>query len=170
MAELSAELFAQRVCDVNLLDELQIDAIWSELGTREASGRAFQTLAVRRELLTNFQVEKLRRGDRSGYFYGDYRILYLVGTGTYARVFRAVHRETGEVVAVSPDTLTDADGRPFYRVRIATKRDHFLRGAVRYDLFPGMEVSTSIHTGERTVMEYLLDPFLNARGEALRER
>lgn len=76
----------------------------------------------------------------------------------------------GEVVAVSPDTLTDADGRPFYRVRIATKRDHFLRGAVRYDLFPGMEVSTSIHTGERTVMEYLLDPFLNARGEALRER
>jgi adhesin transport system membrane fusion protein len=76
----------------------------------------------------------------------------------------------GEVVAVSSDTLTDADGRPFYRARIATKRDHFLRGAVRYDLFPGMEVSTSIHTGERTVMEYLLDPFLNARGEALRER
>jgi adhesin transport system membrane fusion protein len=84
----------------------------------------------------------------------------------------AMHFDTliGEVVAVSPDTLTDADGRPFYRVRIATKRDHFLRGAVRYDLFPGMEVSTSIHTGERTVMEYLLDPFLNARGEALRER
>jgi adhesin transport system membrane fusion protein len=77
---------------------------------------------------------------------------------------------TGEVVAVSPDTLTAEDGRPFYRVRIATKRDHFLRGAVRYDLFPGMEVSTSIHTGERTVMEYLLDPFLSARGEALRER
>ncbi len=77
---------------------------------------------------------------------------------------------TGEVVAVSPDTLTAEDGRPFYRVRIATKRDHFLRGAVRYDLFPGMEVSTSIHTGERTVMEYLLDSFLSARGEALRER
>ena len=62
-------------------------------------------------------------------------------------------------------------GNPLYAaIDIATKRDHFLRGAVRYDLFPGMEVSTSIHTGERTVMEYLLDPFLNARGEALRER
>ncbi len=76
----------------------------------------------------------------------------------------------GQVVAVSPDTLTAEDGRPFYKVRIATERDHFLRGQVRYDLFPGMEVSTSIHTGERTVMEYLLDPFLNARSEALRER
>ena len=77
---------------------------------------------------------------------------------------------TGEGVAVSPDTLTGEDGRPFYRVRIATNRNHFLRGAVRYDLFPGMEVSTSIHTGERTVLEYMLDPFLSARGEALRER
>ena len=119
MAELSAELFAQRVCDVNLLDELQIDAIWSELGTREASGRAFQTLAVRRELLTNFQVEKLRRGDRSGYFYGDYRILYLVGTGTYARVFRAVHRETGEVVAVKVLRRRFSDD--------VTHREQFLR-------------------------------------------
>jgi hypothetical protein len=76
----------------------------------------------------------------------------------------------GAEVPDSPDTLTAEDGRPFYRVRIATKRDHFLRGAVRYDLFPGMEVSSSIHTGERTVMEYMLDPFLSARGEALRER
>ena len=77
---------------------------------------------------------------------------------------------TGEVVAVSPDTLTAEDGSPFYRVRIATKRDHFLRGTVRYDLFPGMEVSTSIHTGERMVLECMLNPFLSARCEALKER
>ena len=43
-------------------------------------------------------------------------------------------------------------------------------GAVRYDRIPGMKVSTLIHTGQRTVIEYLLVPFLNARGEALRER
>ncbi|NQV57472.1 MAG: HlyD family type I secretion periplasmic adaptor subunit [Rhodospirillales bacterium] len=76
----------------------------------------------------------------------------------------------GKVTNVSPDTLADENGKPFYRIRIETDRNHFLRGEMRYDLFPGMEVSTSIHTGARTVLEYLLDPFLNARGEAMRER
>ncbi len=34
----------------------------------------------------------------------------------------------------------------------------------------GMQVSTSIHTGQRTVLEYLIDPFLDARDRALQER
>ena len=76
----------------------------------------------------------------------------------------------GKVLAVSPDTITGQDGRPYYKVRIETARNHFRRGANRYDLFPGMQVLTSIHTGERTVMEYILDPFLNAGDTALRER
>ncbi len=43
-------------------------------------------------------------------------------------------------------------------------------GANRYDLFPGMQVSTSIHTGQRTVLEHLIDPFLDARDRALQKR
>lgn len=76
----------------------------------------------------------------------------------------------GKVLAVSPDTITGQDGQPYYKVRIETARNHFRRGTNRYDLFPGMQVLTSIHTGERTVMEYILDPFLNAGDTALRER
>jgi len=76
----------------------------------------------------------------------------------------------GKVVSVSPDTLLSPEGQPFYKVRIETRRDHFRRGANRYDLFPGMQVSTSIHTGQRTVLEYLIDPFLDARDRALQER
>ncbi len=76
----------------------------------------------------------------------------------------------GKVTGVSPDTITAEDGQPFYKVRIETDRDHFLRGAVRYDLFPGMQVVASIHTGQRTVLEYLVDPFLDASDSALRER
>ena len=60
----------------------------------------FRKLLVRRELMTSYQVDKLSRGETKGYFYGEYKVLYLVGTGTFARVYRAVHRETGEVVAV----------------------------------------------------------------------
>jgi serine/threonine-protein kinase len=100
MSDLTAEQFAQRAFDVGLLDERQVDAVWAEFGTRNVNAAEFRNLLVRRELLTNFQLEKLIRNDRSGYFYGDYKMLYLVGTGTFARVFRAVNVRTGQVVAV----------------------------------------------------------------------
>jgi serine/threonine-protein kinase len=100
MSEVSAEQFAQRVINANLLDERQLESIWSELGSREESNEKFRLIALRRQLLTNYQVEKLLRGDRSGFYYGDYKTLYLVGSGTFARVYRAVHRDTGEVKAL----------------------------------------------------------------------
>jgi serine/threonine-protein kinase len=50
--------------------------------------------------LTNYQVERLMKGERSGFFFGRYRVLYLVGTGTFARVYRAVHQDTDQVVAL----------------------------------------------------------------------
>ncbi|MEJ1298554.1 MAG: HlyD family type I secretion periplasmic adaptor subunit [Candidatus Sedimenticola sp. (ex Thyasira tokunagai)] len=77
----------------------------------------------------------------------------------------------GEVIAISPDTYTDQDdGQVYYKIRIATEADHFSRGAMRYNLFPGMQVSASIRTGERSVLEYLLTPFLASTGDAFRER
>jgi len=76
----------------------------------------------------------------------------------------------GKVITVSPDTLTSIDGQPFYRVRIETERDYFKRGGDRYQLFPGMQVIASIHTGQRTVMQYLMDPFLSSVDNALTER
>jgi len=76
----------------------------------------------------------------------------------------------GVVVTVSPDTLTTEEGEPYYRVRIETEKSKFQRGEQEYRLFPGMQVMASIRTGTRTIMEYLLDPFLRSAGEAMRER
>lgn len=76
----------------------------------------------------------------------------------------------GNVTEVSPDTLIDDDGRPFYRVRIELPQDFFEKGAERYALFPGMQVSASIMTGERTVMDYILDPLLYRMSDAFQER
>jgi serine/threonine-protein kinase len=100
MVELSAEQFAQRAFDLNLLDERQLQAVWGQIGTRQLSGEEFQQLLLRRELLTNYQTERLLRGERGGFFYGNYKVLYLIGTGTFARVYRACHKTTGEIVAV----------------------------------------------------------------------
>src|SRR5581483_10921448 len=81
-------------------DERQLQEIWGSIGSRQISGDEFRQLLERRELLTNYQSERLLRGERSGFFYGDYKVLYLVGTGTFARVYRAAHKTTGEIRAV----------------------------------------------------------------------
>jgi serine/threonine protein kinase len=100
MVEISAEEFAQRAFHTNLLDQRQLNSVWAELGTRNVSADDLQRVLLRRELLTNYQVERLVKNERSGYFYGDYKVLYLVGTGSFARVYRSVHKDTGKVVAV----------------------------------------------------------------------
>jgi adhesin transport system membrane fusion protein len=76
----------------------------------------------------------------------------------------------GKVVHISPDTLVTPEGMAYYKVRIETERDHFQRGNLEYRLFPGIQVAASIQTGQRTVMEYLLDPFISSATEAMRER
>jgi len=100
MATPTAEQIAQRAFDVGLLDELQLQKLWAEFGSRNVSTEDFMQLMVRRELMTNYQLERLVKGDRSGFFFADYKVLYFVGAGTFARVYRAVHRETGQVVAL----------------------------------------------------------------------
>ncbi len=76
----------------------------------------------------------------------------------------------GKVMNVSPDTIETADGVPYYKVRISTVRDYFERRGARYRLVPGVQVVSSIQTGQRSVLEYLLDPFLGSAQTALRER
>lgn len=77
---------------------------------------------------------------------------------------------SGSVVDVSPDTLVTPDGMPFYRVRVELISNVFENGALRYELFPGMQVVTSIQTGERTVLAYILDPLRNSMSDAFQER
>src|SRR5436190_7953113 len=100
MSDMTAEKLGQRITDAGLLDSRQLEAVWGELGTREVTVDQFTSLLMRRELLTNFQLDRLIKGERSGYFYGNFKVLYLTGTGTFARVYRAVERETGRLVAV----------------------------------------------------------------------
>ncbi|HXT58553.1 MAG TPA: serine/threonine-protein kinase, partial [Pirellulales bacterium] len=100
MAELTAEQIAQRAFDQDLLDDRQLQEIWGEFGRRNVPVEDFVQLLLRRELLTNFQLDRLLKGERAGYFYGDYKVLYMVSGGSFARVYRAVHKDTGVVRAV----------------------------------------------------------------------
>ncbi len=97
---LTAEQLAQRLLDTRLLESSQIEALWAEMGTREIAYADYSSLLLRKELITNFQLDRVLKGERGGYFYGNYKVLYLVGTGTFARVYRAVHIESGRIVAI----------------------------------------------------------------------
>ena len=100
MVELSPEQLAQRASDLNLVDRRQLESIWGELGSRNVSLSEMQRVLLGRGILTNYQFDRLARGERSGFFYGKYKVLYLVGTGSFARVYRAVHTESGQIVAL----------------------------------------------------------------------
>src|SRR2546429_8916254 len=100
MPSLSAQEIAERAIDLNLLTDRQLQEIWGALGSRNVTAAEFTQALLRREMLTSYQLARLERGDRVGYFYGDYKVLYLVGTGTFARVYRAVAQQTGQIVAL----------------------------------------------------------------------
>jgi len=100
MAEMTPERFGQRLFELGLIDNKQLETVWGEIGTRTISLEEFISAFVRRGLLTNFQADRVLKGERTGYFYGKYKVLYLIGTGTFARVYRAFHVDTGRVVAV----------------------------------------------------------------------
>ncbi|MEZ6087122.1 MAG: protein kinase [Pirellulaceae bacterium] len=100
MVDFTPEQLASRIVDLGLAPMAEVEAARSDLGTGEQSTEAFVRILHGKGLLTNLQLDKLRKGERSGYFYGKYKVLYLIGAGTFARVYRASHRETNQVVAV----------------------------------------------------------------------
>lgn len=78
----------------------------------------------------------------------------------------------GEVVTISPDTIQDEINRDqfYYRVLIRAESDALVNDAgQRFPIVPGMMATVDIHTGQKTVLEYLIQPF-NRAGEAMRER
>lgn len=76
----------------------------------------------------------------------------------------------GTVIHVAPDTTVTSDGRVFYLVRVETEQDHFSSADSIYRLFPGMAMLVHIHTGKRTVLQYMIEPFTARFTGALQER
>ena len=101
MSELTADQLAQRIYDCRLLETKEIDQALAAAGGRSvATSRELISVLVKTEKLTNWQIQRIMDGHRRGYYYGNWKVLYLVGAGTFARVYRGVHRTTGDVKAI----------------------------------------------------------------------
>lgn len=76
----------------------------------------------------------------------------------------------GKVVDISPDSFTNEKGESFYRVKVRTDVSSVEKGGKKCEIIPGMQATVDIITGEKSVMTYLLKPFVKASQTALRER
>ncbi|MFM9025507.1 MAG: serine/threonine-protein kinase [Planctomycetaceae bacterium] len=100
MKPTTADNLAHLVTELDLAPQAAVHQAFCESGGDALDVDAFGQGLVRRELLTSFQLERLLRGDRQGYFFGRAKLLYQIGAGAFARVYRAIHRDTGAILAV----------------------------------------------------------------------
>ena len=77
----------------------------------------------------------------------------------------------GELEQISADTIEDERGEHFYHVRVRTNETTLEgKNGEPLPIIPGMIAEVDILTGKRTVLQYLMKPFLKARHKAFRER
>lgn len=77
----------------------------------------------------------------------------------------------GKVVRVGADAVLDERQEElFFEVTLETDRNYLGKPEERLSISPGMAAEASIHTGKRTLMEYLLKPVVKTFDKALRER
>ncbi len=76
----------------------------------------------------------------------------------------------GTVRHVSADALADPNtGESYFRARIEVDRDSLSALDADIELSPGMPAEVMIRTGERTVLDYLLEPFTDLMRRSMRE-
>ena len=76
----------------------------------------------------------------------------------------------GKVELIAASTDMTQDGVPYYNVVVRTEKTYLGDEAGQYEIQPGMQATVDIHTGKRTVMDFLIRPVLKLRHEAFRER
>lgn len=76
----------------------------------------------------------------------------------------------GNVINISPDTITDKKDNTFYLIHIATKKNYLGTEEHPLKIIPGMTVSVDIVTGKKTIMQYILKPILKSKQYVFSER
>lgn len=76
----------------------------------------------------------------------------------------------GKVINVAADSSVDRDGKPYFRVVVETEKSYVGDTPGSLPITPGMGSIVDIHTGEKSLLNYLISPVLKLKHEAFRER
>lgn len=77
----------------------------------------------------------------------------------------------GEVISVSPDSVTDErKDQTYYRIKVRTRSNSVEGPAGPLLITPGMIAEVDVLTGRRTILEYLIKPVLRGLRSSMSER
>ncbi len=114
----------------------------------------------------NLVIESRLNPTDRGYVNEGQRALVKISTYDFARYGGL----EGTVIQLSPDTSTDENGQPYFRVVVQTEKNYLGEEEGSLPIVPGMQATVDIHTGQKSVMDFLIKPVLKLRHEAFRER
>lgn len=100
MSSLTTSVLTRLVVRLNLMTPSQVQECQAAAGSVSENPDELLRIMERCGYLTRLQIDKLLKGDTSGYFLGGYRLLYKIASGSFGRVFRADDPRTGQVVAI----------------------------------------------------------------------
>jgi len=98
MPEIDAETLAEQAVMIGLVEKGEALAARHE--AEDGSAEALLRVFMRKGLLTSWQVERLRKGDPTGFFFGGCKVLFHLAEGTFARVYRGRRSLGGQPVAI----------------------------------------------------------------------
>ena len=98
MSDLEPAVLAEQAVLLGLITQDQArEAIEdAEDGSLDSLTRSF----LRKGMLTSWQVEKFKKSDLRGFFYGGCKVLFHLAEGTFARVYRGIKSPGQQAVAI----------------------------------------------------------------------
>lgn len=157
--KLTAASFLNGVRSSGLVDAEPLEKVVREM--RAAGGdfndsQAISAELVRRDLVTDWQADKLLQGRHKGFFLGRYRLMRLLGTGQMSAVYLGRHIYMDHLVAIKvlpADKVGDTSylGRFYQEAKAVAALSH--ANIIRaFDVDKQVEAGTDIHF---LVMEYV---------------
>ena len=98
MPELDPLLLLEHATLLGLITREQASEARSD--AKEGTLDAIVRVLLRKGSMTSWQVERLKKGERSGFVLGGYKVLFHLAEGTFARVYRGERIHGGQPVAV----------------------------------------------------------------------
>ncbi len=98
MTEIDTQTFLEQATLIGLLTRDQ--AMEAQADAADGSVDAVARILLRRDILTAWQVEKLKKGELSGFHFGGFKVLFHIAEGTFARVYRGRKISGNQSVAI----------------------------------------------------------------------
>jgi serine/threonine protein kinase len=98
MPEIDADALVDQVTMLGLISRDQLREATAD--AEDGSPENVLRMLLRKGALTSWQIDRLKKGDPTGFFYGESKVLFHLAEGTFARVYRGEYIPTKGAVAI----------------------------------------------------------------------